>query len=101
MSPSAPARTLEQHLLRYREIGDPADLGAAFDATAPVLFRMAIAWMHDASAAEDALQETFVAALEHLDEEELDRIIGVLYEATERWFPPLVRIAYPRSGKSA
>ena len=37
MSPSAPARTLEQHLLRYREIGDPADLGAAFDATAPVL----------------------------------------------------------------
>lgn len=36
-------------------------------------------------------------ALEHLDEEELDRIIGVLYEATERWFPPLVRIAYGRS----
>ena len=35
-------------------------------------------------------------ALEHLDEEELDRVIGVLYEATERWFQPLVRIAHPR-----
>ncbi|MFM8303443.1 MAG: YbjN domain-containing protein [Actinomycetota bacterium] len=35
-------------------------------------------------------------ALEHLDEQELDRVIGVLYEATERWFPPLVRMAYPR-----
>lgn len=35
-------------------------------------------------------------ALEHLDEAELDRIIGVLYDATERWFPPLVRMAFPR-----
>ena len=35
-------------------------------------------------------------ALEHLDEDELDRIVGVLYEATERWFQPLVRVAYPR-----
>ena len=34
-------------------------------------------------------------ALEHLDESELDRVIGVLYEATERWFPTLLRIAYP------
>jgi hypothetical protein len=33
-------------------------------------------------------------ALEHLSEEELDRIIGVLYELTERWFQPVVRIAY-------
>ena len=32
--------------------------------------------------------------LEHLTEAELDRIIGVLYEATERWFQPLVRMAY-------
>ena len=32
--------------------------------------------------------------LEHLDVDELDRIIGVLYEATERWFQPLVRMAY-------
>ena len=37
-------------------------------------------------------------ALEHLTVGELDRIIGVLYELTERWFQPVVRLAYgPRS----
>ena len=39
-------------------------------------------------------------ALEHLDVVELDRIIGVLYELTERWFRPVVQLAYPaRSAK--
>jgi Putative bacterial sensory transduction regulator len=33
-------------------------------------------------------------ALEHLTEQELDRIIGVLFELTERWFQPAVTIAY-------
>jgi putative sensory transduction regulator len=33
-------------------------------------------------------------ALEHLDEAELDRIIGVLYELVETWFQPVLRIAY-------
>ena len=38
-------------------------------------------------------------ALEHLTEQELDRIIGVLFELTERWFQPAVTIAYrPRPG---
>jgi hypothetical protein len=37
-------------------------------------------------------------ALEHLTEQELDRIIGVLFELTERWFQPAIAIAYrPRS----
>jgi Putative bacterial sensory transduction regulator len=37
-------------------------------------------------------------ALEHLTVGELDRIIGVLYELTERWFQPVVRLAYgPRA----
>jgi len=35
-------------------------------------------------------------ALEHLSVNELDRIIGVLYELTERWFQPVVRLAYGR-----
>jgi len=35
-------------------------------------------------------------ALEHLDERELDRIIGVLYELVETWFQPVVRLAYRR-----
>ena len=35
-------------------------------------------------------------ALEHLTTEELDRIIGVLYELAETWFQPVVRIAFRR-----
>jgi len=35
-------------------------------------------------------------ALEHLDTDELDRIIGVLYELVETWFQPAVRIAFRR-----
>lgn len=34
--------------------------------------------------------------LEHLDEAELDRVIGVLYEAVERWFQPAVRLGFGR-----
>jgi hypothetical protein len=34
--------------------------------------------------------------LEHLDVAELDRIIGVLYEAVERWFQPAIRIGFGR-----
>jgi hypothetical protein len=33
-------------------------------------------------------------ALEHLTVTELDRIIGVLYELVERWFQPVVELAY-------
>ena len=32
--------------------------------------------------------------LEHLDVDELDRIIGVLYELVEQWFQPVVRLAF-------
>lgn len=38
-------------------------------------------------------------ALEHLTVEELDRIIGVLYELTERWFQPIVQLAYGRRAR--
>ena len=34
--------------------------------------------------------------LEHLDVEELDRIIGVLYELVERWFQVAVSIGFRR-----
>ena len=35
--------------------------------------------------------------LEHLDVDELDRIIGVLYELVERWFQVAIGIAFRRS----
>ncbi len=34
--------------------------------------------------------------LEHLDEAEIDRIIGSIYQFTERWFPMVARLAFPR-----
>ena len=34
--------------------------------------------------------------LEHLDVDELDRIIGVLYELVEQWFQPVLRLAFNR-----
>ena len=37
-------------------------------------------------------------ALEHLTVAELDRIIGVIYELVERYFQPVVRLAFgPRN----
>jgi hypothetical protein len=38
-------------------------------------------------------------ALEHLTEQELDRIIGVLFEITEHWFQPAVTIAFRPRGE--
>jgi len=35
--------------------------------------------------------------LEHLDAVELDRIIGVLYEAVERWFQPAIRLGFQKA----
>jgi hypothetical protein len=35
-------------------------------------------------------------ALEHLSEDELDRIIGVLYELVDDWFQPVLRLAFGR-----
>jgi hypothetical protein len=32
--------------------------------------------------------------LEHLDIDELDRVIGVLYELVERWFQPAIRLGF-------
>ena len=32
--------------------------------------------------------------LEHLDVDELDRVIGVLYDLVERWFQPAIRIGF-------
>jgi hypothetical protein len=33
---------------------------------------------------------------EHLDEEELDRILGVCYELVELWFQPAIKIGFSR-----
>ena len=35
--------------------------------------------------------------LEHLDVDELDRIVGTCYDMVERWFPPAIRLGFRRS----
>jgi RNA polymerase sigma-70 factor (ECF subfamily) len=59
--------SLEDLLARYRATRDPGVLGLAFDRAAPGLFRLALAWTPDAASAEDAVQETFLAAFEGID----------------------------------
>jgi hypothetical protein len=66
-----------------------------------LLYRSALAWNHDLYGAhfsvgrDGDLYLTGRVLLEHLDRAELDRIIGVLYVAVERYFPIAVRIAFP------
>lgn len=75
---------------RYRASGDPAHLGAFFDATAPSLFRIGLSLVHDATAAEDALQETYLAALEHADRHDAERPVMP-------WFVGILRVMVKRS----
>src|SRR5205809_6615013 len=77
------APTPEALVARYRATGDATALAALFDATAPSLFRVALSLARDAATAEDALQETYLAALEHLDRYDASRpfvpwLVGIL-----------------------
>ncbi len=66
MATSAPpARSdLAALLDLYRRTGDPAAFADVYDATAPGLFRLALSLAPDPASAEDALQDTYMAALE-------------------------------------
>ena len=70
---SRPAPPPEVLLEGFRSTGHPRDLAALFDATAPDLFRLALHLVPDAATAEDVLQETFLAVLEHAREYEPGR----------------------------
>ena len=73
--PDPPARHLD--LYRYALVHNHALYGAKFSVG------------HDGD-----LYLVGRVALEHLTVEELDRIIGVLYETVDRCFPPAVRMAF-------
>lgn len=57
-------RSVERLFERYRSRGDAQALAEVFDRTAPELFRLAQHLVRDPLAAEDVLQETFVAAID-------------------------------------
>jgi len=63
--PPTSTDTPESLLRAYVESGDPEAVGRLFDLTSLALFRLALTLTRDAGKAEDALQETFLAALAH------------------------------------
>ncbi|NUN52946.1 MAG: sigma-70 family RNA polymerase sigma factor, partial [Planctomycetaceae bacterium] len=87
--PPAGGDTPEALLARWRGGGDAAALAALFDATAPDLFRIALATAPDPATAEDALQETFLALMEAAPRVDLSRplvpfLVGILRHKVEK-----------------
>ena len=60
-----PASSLSQLFRRYTDDGDVSALGEVFDRAAPELLRVARHLAGDEAAAEDLVQATFLAAIEH------------------------------------
>lgn len=58
---------------RFRRTGDPRDLAAVFDSTAAELWRVAAHLCRNAHDAEDAVQNTFLAAIEGRSEWDAER----------------------------
>jgi RNA polymerase sigma-70 factor, ECF subfamily len=83
MTTTAATETHEDLLRRFREGRDPGALALLFDRTAPSLFRIALSVVPDAGAAEEAVQETFLALLEDPSRPDLAQplmpwLVGVL-----------------------
>lgn len=64
---SEPPRDLDRDFLAFRDLGDVAALARVFDGAAPELLRVASHLTPDRHAAEDVVQTTFLAAMEHKD----------------------------------
>jgi RNA polymerase sigma-70 factor (ECF subfamily) len=78
---------MAEDALRALQAGDPAALAALFDTHADRLYRLALGLLRDPAQAEDVVQETFLAAITHLDRFEGRSSVGT-------W---LYRIAYNAS----
>jgi hypothetical protein len=93
---------LHQRTLRYEVYFLPAPPAPTAEASAQ-LYELLLKRNHGMYGARFSLGpdgDIYLAgrvALEHLSEEEIDRIIGVLYELTERHFPSVVQLAYGRA----
>jgi RNA polymerase sigma-70 factor, ECF subfamily len=73
---ASPRRESPEELLdRFRRRGEPDAFGALFDATAPELHRVAVALVKDPAAADDVVQETYLAALRLLPRFERGRAV--------------------------
>jgi RNA polymerase sigma-70 factor (ECF subfamily) len=87
---------------RFRRGGDPRDLAAVFDRTAPEVWRVAAHLCRHRHDAEDAVQGTFLAAIEHRDDWDEARpllpwLLGLL---CNRYAAAASPCANPRSGST-
>ena len=87
-APAFAAESPDALFARFRERGDPDALAALFDATAPGLHRLAGTLTPDPATAEDAVQETFLAALAFADRFDATRpvvpwLVGILRHKVE------------------
>src|SRR5258705_13662461 len=74
---------LEELFDRYRKAGDLAALAEVFDRTADQLLKVAWHLSHDEAQAEDLVQSTFLAAIEHPERFDASRefvpwLVGIL-----------------------
>jgi len=84
-----PMRELETLFLRYREHGDVRAIASVYDRTAVELLSVATHLCQDAADAEDALQATFLTALESADDWQAGRplmpwLLGILTNRVKR-----------------
>lgn len=91
---------LHQRTLRYEVYFLPDPPANPLDSNRLELYRFVLQRNHSLYGArfsigpDGDLYLTGRVALEHLTVDELDRVIGVLYELVETWFQPILRLAY-------
>ncbi|MBK7875669.1 MAG: sigma-70 family RNA polymerase sigma factor [Planctomycetes bacterium] len=106
--PSRP-RELEALFVRFRERGDLTALALVFDRTAPKLLAVARHLAADEASAEDVVQATFLAALEHAERFDAERdleswLVGIAtnqaqkLRARQARTPDPVRLVLPEDG---
>lgn len=83
-------RTPNECFLRFRDAGDAGALGELFDLLAPELTRVAWHVARDAAEAEDLVQASFLALLEHPERVDASRpvaawLVGVLTNEARSW----------------
>jgi hypothetical protein len=93
--------TLAEYTLQYETYFIPApeeDAATVYETLMRINHRLY--GMAFAIGPEDAIYLTGHMPLSALDEDELDRIVGSTYEYVERWFRPIMRIAFASRFKS-
>lgn len=93
-------RTLDRLFRRYRDRNDGAALAAVFDATARELLDVACHLIGDAAAAEDLVQETFLAAIRGARRYDASRpvkawLYGILWREAQRARRDAARVVEP------